>query len=76
MENQTDQREKILTAKLARPTVSQTEAAVALNLSQGRISSIIKEGKIEADEKNRPYIDSILKYKTHPKMKRTRQTEK
>ena len=72
----TDQREKFLTAKLARPTISQTEAAEALNLSQGRISTIIKEGKIEANERNRPYIDSILQYKTHPQMKRTRKKEK
>lgn len=65
-----DSKIELLLKKIERPTASQTEAGEAIGLSQPRISTLIKKGIIEADEKNRPYIDSLRKYQPNPNMKR------
>ena len=66
--------EKIL---MQEKTVSQREARELLGISSGQISTLIKKGKIKADENNKPYLKSVMEYTPRPNMKRHRKkTEK
>ena len=67
--------ENIIRRLTERPYISQQEAAKYLGISPGRVSILIKEGKIEAyrgGKTPKPYIESVLSYKTKPQMKRNR----
>ena len=58
--------------------VTQKIAAEILNVSKGRISQMIIEGKIKAykpDTDKMPYIKSVLEYEPKEQMKRTKNHE-
>ena len=66
--------EKIL---MQERTLSQKEARELLGISSGQISTLIKKGKIKADENHRPYLKSVMEYTPCPNMKRKcKETEK
>lgn len=64
--------EKIL---IQERTISQKEARELLGISSGQISTLIKKGKIKADENNKPYLKSVMEYTPRPKMKRKHKKE-
>ncbi len=67
---------KILTK---RTFTTQVQAAEILNLTRSQVSLLIKKGKIEAytgGKTPKPYLDSILSYKTNPNMKRNVSTQR
>lgn len=56
-----------------RTFINQVQAAEILGLTRGQISLLIKKGKLEAytgGKTPKPYLDSVLSYKTNPNMKR------
>lgn len=56
-----------------RTFISQTQAAEILEVSPNHISTLIKRGKLEAFTEGKapkPYLDTVLSYKTNPNMKR------
>jgi len=52
--------------------LSQAEAAILLDLTQGHISNLMKAGKIKATNayQPKPYLESVLDYKPNPRKKR------
>lgn len=58
--------------------ISQTEAAILLDMTQGNISNLIKAGKIKATNtyQPKPYLDSVLEYKPKPHQKRYHRRKK
>lgn len=65
-------KEKILELLAGKVFISQAQACTILNLSNGRVSTLIKKGTIEATDTvpPKPYLESVLKYKPSPNMKR------
>lgn len=68
-------KDDILKIITGRTFISQAQAADILEVSPSHISLLIKKGKLEAFTDGtppKPYLDSVLSYKTKPSMKRHR----
>jgi hypothetical protein len=66
-------KDEIIKIITKRTFISQVQAAEILNITRSQISLLIKKGKIEAysgGKTPKPYLDSVLSYKTNPNMKR------
>lgn len=65
--------ENIMKLLTEEPYMSQEQAARFLEISPGQVCNLIKKGKIIAyrgGKTPKPYIKSVINYKTNPKMKR------
>ncbi len=54
-------------------TINQNDAAELLGVTPSHVSNLIRQNKIDADKTRRPYkpyLKSVLEYKTNPNMKR------
>lgn len=71
-----ENRKKLEKILMKERTISQKEATELLNLSSGQISNLVKKGKIQADEENRPYLKSVMEYTPCPNMKRKKKEKK
>lgn len=68
-------KDEIIKIITKRTFITQVQAAEILNLTRSQISLLIKKGKIEAytgGKTPKPYLDSVLSYKTNPNMKRNK----
>ncbi|MDD5597262.1 MAG: hypothetical protein PHV82_04920 [Victivallaceae bacterium] len=66
-------KDEIIKIITKRTFITQVQAAEILELTRSQISLLIKKGKIEAykgGKTPKPYLDSVLSYKTNPNMKR------
>lgn len=66
-------KDEIIKIITKRTFISQVQAAEILDITRSQVSLLIKKGKIEAysgGKTPKPYLDSVLEYKTNPNMKR------
>lgn len=66
-------KDEIIKIITKRTFITQVQAAEILDLTRSQISLLIKKEKIEAytgGKTPKPYLDSVLSYKTNPNMKR------
>ena len=70
-----ENKEKLQKILMKEKTITQKEAMELLNLSSGQISNLIKKGKIRADEKNKPFLKSVIEYNPTPGRKRNKKQD-
>lgn len=68
--------QKFKELSLKERTILQIEAAELLGITKGQVSNLIKKGKINADEKNKPFLKSVMEYKPTPGRKRSKMPKK